>query len=109
MSKPSFSAGGRCRHGEDESSAVGADVLPLSGFWQRPGRLAGIGLHGVTAYGGRSRRAEIGIRMALGAAPAGIVRLVLARVFLLVDRRPVVGGLCPRQRRWVREAAVCGR
>jgi putative ABC transport system permease protein len=46
--------------------------------------LAGLGLYGLTAYAVSRRRAEIGVRLALGAAPSGVVRLVLARVALLV-------------------------
>jgi putative ABC transport system permease protein len=53
--------------------------------------LAGIGLYGVVAQAVQARRTEIGIRMALGAAPAGIVGLVLRRIGVLIAAGFTIG------------------
>jgi ABC-type antimicrobial peptide transport system permease subunit len=53
--------------------------------------LAALGLFGVTAYAVSRRRREIGIRMALGAAPGGVVRLVLSQMTMLVGAGVVIG------------------
>ena len=69
----------------DESIAPDRVLAVLSGLFSAVALLlAGLGLYGVTTYAVASRRAEIGIRMALGAAPSGVVRLVLSGVLTFV-------------------------
>jgi predicted permease len=46
--------------------------------------LTAVGLWGVVSYGVRQRARELGIRLALGASPAGIRRLVLTQGFRIV-------------------------
>jgi ABC-type antimicrobial peptide transport system permease subunit len=53
--------------------------------------LAAIGLYGVASHSVAERRGEIGIRMALGADPRGVVRLVLGRLAWLLAAGMVLG------------------
>jgi putative ABC transport system permease protein len=60
------------------SGAVGALALSL----------ACVGLYGITAYAVSRRRAEIGVRLALGARPLTVVRLVMRGL-----TGPLIGGI----------------
>jgi putative ABC transport system permease protein len=53
--------------------------------------LAAVGLYGVTAYSVSRRRTEIGIRVAMGARPARVMQLVLARLTVLIACGIVAG------------------
>ena len=67
-------------------------VAMMSGFFGGLALLlAGIGLYGITSYAVSRRRTELGIRMALGAGPLGVVRLVLQRVAILVGIGVIAG------------------
>jgi hypothetical protein len=66
--------------------------------------LASIGLYGALDYAVRSRTREIGVRVALGAQPARIVRL-LSRETLLVIASGIAAGLCvyAMSANWIRQ------
>ena len=53
--------------------------------------LAAVGLYGVTSYAVNLRRAEIGVRMALGADVSRVLRLVLGRAWRLVAMGVILG------------------
>ena len=53
--------------------------------------LASVGLYGVTAYSVERRTSEIGIRMALGAEPLNVLKLVLRGAFLQVGIGLAIG------------------
>ena len=67
-------------------------VTWLSGFFGGLALLlAALGLYGVTSYAVGRRRAELGVRLALGAGPRDIRRIVLRRVVWLVGLGIVAG------------------
>jgi predicted permease len=69
----------------DESLSRERLLATLSGFFGGLALLlAMIGLYGVMSYNVTRRRNEIGIRMALGAEPARVLRMVMREVGLLI-------------------------
>ena len=77
-----------------EAALVQERILAmLSGFFGSLALLlAGLGLYGIAWYAVSRRRQEIGIRIALGATPASVLRLVFNRLLVLVSIGVVAGG-----------------
>jgi putative ABC transport system permease protein len=76
----------------DESLAPRKVLARLSGFFGVLALLlAAIGLYGVMSYGVARRTNEIGIRMALGALPGVVLRMILGEVFLMVALGIAIG------------------
>ena len=63
-------------------------ALLAAGFGLLATVLASIGLYGVMAFVVARRRKELGIRLALGAEPGGVIWLVMREVLLLPVDRP---------------------
>ena len=76
-----------------EGSLVRERLLAhLSGFLGALAMLlACIGIYGVMAYGVTRRTSEIGVRMALGAVPRDVVRMVLRETLALAVSGMVIG------------------
>ena len=73
--------------------------------------LAMVGVFGVLAYTVQQRRREFGVRLALGATTASVLRLVLGGAARLIGRAPSPAS-CPRcswRSRSPRSCSVCGR
>ena len=74
--------------------AIRQDILMarlVSGFGMLGLVLAGMGLYGILSYATLRRTGEFGLRLALGAEPRGIVRLVLRDGLALVAGGVIVG------------------
>ena len=61
-------------------------------FGALAGLLAMVGVYGVTSYNVRRQRREYGIRLALGAVPAAVQRLIVARGALVAVIGVAIGG-----------------
>ncbi len=67
-------------------------MASLSGFFGAIAIvLAAVGVYGVVAYTASTRRRDIGIRLALGASGANLIRIVLARTAVVIGAGLLLG------------------
>jgi len=74
-----------------ETASRRAQLLVLGGFAGIAFLLAAIGIHGLLSYAVSQRTQEIGVRMALGATRANILRLIVGDAFALAILGIVAG------------------
>jgi putative ABC transport system permease protein len=75
---------------EDETASRAAQVRVLGAFAAIAFLLAGVGIHGLLSFAVSRRTQEIGVRIALGAQPGEIVKMILRQGGLLA-----VAGVLP--------------
>ncbi len=68
---------------EDQTASRSAQVRVLAAFAFIAFLLAGVGIHGLLSFAVSRRRQEIGVRIALGARPTEIVKIIVNRGALL--------------------------
>jgi hypothetical protein len=74
-----------------ETAPRSVQVRVLAGFALAAMLLAGIGIHGLLAFTVSHRQQEFGVRMALGARPADILRLVFRQALALAAAGALAG------------------
>jgi predicted permease len=79
-----------------------------SGFAILALAIASVGLYGTMAYGVARRTGEIGIRMALGAKPGGVIWMVLRQVIVLTAIGLAIGLAAARESGHVVESFLYG-
>ncbi len=75
---------------EDQTASRSAQIRVLGAFAAIAFLLAGVGVHGLLSFAVSRRRQEIGVRIALGAQPGEIVRMIVRQGALLA-----VAGVVP--------------
>lgn len=78
---------------DGETAPRRVQVIVLAGFAAIAALLAAIGIHGLLSFTVSSRTRDIGVRIALGASRASIVRMVVGNAALLAAAGVAVGGV----------------
>jgi putative ABC transport system permease protein len=76
---------------EEETASRSAQVRVLGAFAAIAFLLAGVGIHGLLSFAVSRRTQEIGVRIALGAQPGEIVRMIVRQGALLAGAGVVPG------------------
>ncbi|HXM45477.1 MAG TPA: FtsX-like permease family protein, partial [Bryobacteraceae bacterium] len=76
---------------EDQTASRAAQVRVLGAFAVIAFLLAGVGIHGLLSFAVSRRTQEIGVRIALGAQPGGIVKMIVWQGALLAGAGVVPG------------------